>query len=209
MATPGQLVHSAAKILGIPEATVVQYDRNLAGAGLRSSGGRGRSAAQVTSQDAANLLIAICGAPISGASVKEAHRTCERYRSLRAYGVNIKSGSFSRLKSHFPTLGRLPERHLFGDAIAGLIDSIAAGEFGFSQDFFRYPNVDVHIDGPHPEATIVVDRYRRVQLNYRKTEDRLGYADSDFRQVRSFSFATLYEIAKVVGGRVDRHKASE
>src|ERR1700691_264728 len=29
MATPGELVRAVAEILGIPEATVVQYDRNL------------------------------------------------------------------------------------------------------------------------------------------------------------------------------------
>src|SRR5438105_5022742 len=120
--------HTIAQILGIPEATVVQHDRNLATAGLRTKAGRGRSAAQVTSHDAANLLIAIGGAPISGASVKESRRTCERYRLLRAYG---KSGSFSRLRSRLPTLVRLPDKHSFGDAIATLINSIAAGKFGF------------------------------------------------------------------------------
>jgi hypothetical protein len=45
MATPGQLV-----------------DRVLAESGLRTTGGRGLSAAQVTAADAANLLLAICGA---------------------------------------------------------------------------------------------------------------------------------------------------
>ena len=59
MATPGQLVQVMADILGIPKATVTQYDRVLAEKGLRSKGGRGTSAARVTSRDAANLLIAL------------------------------------------------------------------------------------------------------------------------------------------------------
>src|SRR5439155_17694246 len=68
MATPGQLVKCIAEALGIPEPTVVQYDRLLAENGLRSKGGRGTSAAKVTAVDAANLLIAIMGSPVAGAS---------------------------------------------------------------------------------------------------------------------------------------------
>ena len=61
MATPGQMVQTMADVLGIPAATVSQYDRQLAEAGLRTTGGRGPSAAKVGATDAANLLIAILG----------------------------------------------------------------------------------------------------------------------------------------------------
>src|ERR1700680_4344941 len=124
MATPGELVHIIANVLGIPEATVVQYDRNLAAAGLRTKGGRGRSAAKVTSRDAANLLIAIGGAPISGATVKETRTTCDLYRTLRTFESGTSPSNFSRFKSQLPTLGRLPREHSFGDAIAELVDSL-------------------------------------------------------------------------------------
>jgi hypothetical protein len=198
MATPGELVHTIAKVLGIAEATVVQIDRNLLAAGLRTKAGRGPSAAQVTSHDAANLLIAIGGAPITGASVKESRRTCERYRLLRAYGVQIKLGSFSRLKSQLPTLGRLPDKHSFGDAIAALIDSITAGEFGFPKDPLHYPHVSVRFDGPFPEGGIVVEfRGRRVQLSYQQTREPRRY-ESDFSQERRFGFATLSDVAKIL-----------
>jgi hypothetical protein len=56
--TPGQLVHAVSIALDIPEETVVQHDRNLVVAGLRTKGGRGRSAPDVTPLDAARLLIA-------------------------------------------------------------------------------------------------------------------------------------------------------
>jgi|SRR3954451_11800042 hypothetical protein len=72
MATPGELVKCVAEALGIPEPTVVLYDRVLAENGLRSKGGRGTSAARVTSGDAANLLIAILASPASGSSIKSA-----------------------------------------------------------------------------------------------------------------------------------------
>jgi hypothetical protein len=203
MATPGELVHTVAKVLGIPQATIVQYDRNLAAAGLRTKSGRGPSAAQVTSEDAANLLIAICGAPASGAAIKEAVETCERYRLLQAYGVNSKSksGPFARLKLHCPTLGRLPERHEFGRAIAALIDSVAAGEFGYPRDPFLYPYVSVRLDGPTPAGAIFIDFRRKIHVSYRKSDD-FQPDQGDFRQERRFGFATLQQIATLVGSRI-------
>src|SRR4051812_9790994 len=82
MATPGQLVKCIAEALGIPAPTVVQYDRLLAENGLRSKGGRGNSAANVTPIDAANLLIAIMGSPVAGASIKPAIEVCKTYGKL-------------------------------------------------------------------------------------------------------------------------------
>jgi hypothetical protein len=199
MATPGELVHTIAQALGIPATTVVQHDRNLAAFGLRTKAGRGRSAARVTSVDAANLLIAIGGAPISGASVKESSRTCERYRGLRSYGVLQKTGTFLRLTKQLPTLGKLPDKHAFGDAIATLIDAVAAGEFGSPADPFDYPHVSVRLGAPLPEAGISVELrgHRVVRLNYRETEESRRY-ESAFRQERRFGFAILREIAQTL-----------
>jgi hypothetical protein len=195
MGTPSELVQAVAEALGIPVATVVQYDRNLAAAGLRTVRGRGPSAANVSSHDAANLLISICGAPISGASVKESYRTCRRYGSLRSRG---RSKSFSRLKRSFPILARLPEEHLFADAVAALIDSMAVGEFGRTQDLYSWSLVSVTFQAPHPQATIVVEKPHRIQLTYGETED-FNFDDSDFRQRRTFGYGTLLKVARVVG----------
>ena len=64
MATPGELVDTMAEVLGLPIATVTQYDRQLAENSLRSRGGRSRGPAQkVTPRDAANLLISIMASP--------------------------------------------------------------------------------------------------------------------------------------------------
>jgi len=82
MATPGQLVETTAAILGIPQPTIALFDRVLAEHGLRSKGGRGRSAAKVNSRDAANLVIAVIGSSMSGASTKDAARACKIYASL-------------------------------------------------------------------------------------------------------------------------------
>jgi hypothetical protein len=59
--TPGQLVKAVSIALDVPEETVVQHDRNLVTAGLRTKGGRGPSAPKVTPLDAARLLVATLG----------------------------------------------------------------------------------------------------------------------------------------------------
>src|SRR5215510_6378080 len=59
--TAGQCVKAISIALEVPEETVVQHDRNLVVAGLRTKGGRGRSAPEVTPLDAARLLAATLG----------------------------------------------------------------------------------------------------------------------------------------------------
>ena len=81
MATPGQLVECVATALNVPQSTVVLYDRVLAESGLRSKGGRGKSAPKVTAEDAANLLIAIAGTSSGG--IATAARTVQLYSGLR------------------------------------------------------------------------------------------------------------------------------
>lgn len=63
MVSPGGLVKAVAAALGVPEATIIVHDRNLAAAGLRRKGGRGRSAAVMTPHDAAALLISVMASP--------------------------------------------------------------------------------------------------------------------------------------------------
>jgi hypothetical protein len=182
-------------MLGAPEATVIQHDRNLVAAGLRSKGGRGLSAAQVTSRDAANLLIAICGSSPFGASVKETVTTYHRYAPLKAFR-GTRPGNFSRVKSQFPTLGLLPEGHSFRDALAALIDSIAAGELKWHR--WKTGDVYVSLHDVGPTASIQVKGNNTLWLSYRRTAN-LPDIDADLRQVRSFSITTLRELAHVVG----------
>jgi hypothetical protein len=56
--TPGQLVDAITIAMDVPRKNVVAHDRNLVLAGLRTVGGRGRSAPAVTPLDAARLLVA-------------------------------------------------------------------------------------------------------------------------------------------------------
>lgn len=85
MATPGELVHAIAEALGVPEPTVVVHDRNLVVAGLRTKGGRGRSAAKITANDAANLLIAVAGSTGYNAAIKDSASTATAFMRLPQY----------------------------------------------------------------------------------------------------------------------------
>jgi hypothetical protein len=155
MATPGQLVEAMAAVLGISQATVALYDRVLAEHGLRSKGGRGRSAAKVTSRDAANLLIAAIASPVSGSSTREAARACKVYGAL----PNLKKASWPENFTKFglPILAHLPKKHSLGEALSALIDAAGKGE-QFKrpiQKHFAFWHIE--FDGPRPWAEILAD----------------------------------------------------
>jgi hypothetical protein len=159
MATPGQLVDTMARILGIPMATVTQYDRELSEHGLRSKSGRGRSAAQVTAEDAANLLMAIGGSPVAGPSIKVAAATCMDFGALRDHTTNPRREAFAR--AGLLTFGGLHPRHTFRDALTALIEAACRGE---TLDVSRVGEQTgdkalsvTFATGPFPNATISVD----------------------------------------------------
>lgn len=215
MATPGELVHCIASMLKVPVPTVVQYDRNLAAAGLRSKGGRGLSAARVTSQDAANLLIAIVGAPMSGATVKETLATWHRFSPLRADLGNspLSASDFSHWKRELPTLSRLRKRHTFRDAIAALIDSAARGEFENSvnnpvsrtrnDSRIRLPRVYISISAPLIGAHISVQPagadHSPIVAYRPKEAERHADTYGDLSQQRTISLRTILTIAQTIG----------
>ena len=65
MALLSDLVRVVAKVEGLEEVSVGIFARHAREAGLISQGGRGRSAAQMTVRDAANLLIAVNGCSLA------------------------------------------------------------------------------------------------------------------------------------------------
>jgi hypothetical protein len=215
MATPGQLVEAMALSLGVSIATVIQYDRQLAESGLRSKGGRGRSAAAITARDAANLLIAIAAPPLAGPTVKEAARTCEAYGSLKA--LQRASWIHRFPKFGLPTLTSLPACHSLGEALSALIDGVGKGEI------FQIPDREgpltadfcfgVQFEGPRPWAEILADGSMgqgktsqmarlvytsgRTAKGFRKPGARLR---GDLHQSRSISFATIRALGSLIGG---------
>ena len=216
MATPGQLVQVMADVLGIWKPTVVQYDRVLAENGLRSSGGRGPSAAKVTSRDAANLLIALAMSPLFGMSAKDAVRNCETYASLHS------SPTFHEWSKNFaafglPTLSNLPIKHSFGEALAALIDAAGKGETfknpGKQYATCRPEGFEIQFVGPGPSAQITAESTRDSGLSARliysgaprrKGKRVLTLADiekiPDLDQISSVSFRTIRALGMLVLG---------
>ena len=115
MASPGKLVQTLAQALDLPEASLVHIDRGLVVAGLRSKGGRGRSAARVTPRDAAVLLVAI----LAGGLAKDAPTAIHRY--LDAHPLRAPGAAHPFADLGLPDLAGLPLRHSFIDAVATLI----------------------------------------------------------------------------------------
>ena len=127
MASPGELVNKMAEVLGVPQPTVVQHDRHLAVAGLRTRGGRGRSAAKMTPRDAAHLLVAVMGSGAFG--MPQAKDTVETLKTVGGLvSLNLHpQHTFKFDKATFPELSSLPERHCFVDAVERLIDCARDG----------------------------------------------------------------------------------
>jgi hypothetical protein len=121
MATPAQLVHAVSDATGVPLSTIVDIDRKLVKGKLRTKGGRGFSAAQMTPLDAARLLTAVLGSPQANASVE----AVERYANTRVDKARSSEKLFGAVE--LDDLAALPARHSFVDALAGLIKSASSG----------------------------------------------------------------------------------
>jgi hypothetical protein len=215
MATPGTLVRTMADALGIHAATVAQYDRRLAEAGLRTVAGRGTSAAKVSAFDAANLLIAILGTPASGPSIKAAQQTCERVGSLSlrvdADFIEIRR----RIKAFgLPSFADLPPQHTFRCAIATLIRGASLGEL------FRIADVNnvltegdfcfhIVVQSQHPLAEIWFSSQlvsgtpmQSGTLAY-IPESVPRFPDSDLVQSRAITYQTLRALGRLMTGSKD------
>jgi hypothetical protein len=166
MVFPHQLVETVANVLGVPTQTVSQHDRILALKGLRKRGGRGRSSAKVTPVDAANLIIAVVGASISGPVVRDTAINFERYAGLSAKfdSVHNDGGSWS---SDLKVMQGLGAGHSFRDALAALISAFSETRMETTEVFrqaydepFKITGevrIFVELRAPLPEAAISIE----------------------------------------------------
>lgn len=214
MVSPGGLVEIIAALLGIEPRTVAQFDRQLAENGLRTSGGRGRSAAQVTSVDAANLLIAILGAPPAAPAIKQAVETWKTYAELPALNSRGHPRTFPAESLFLSSMAELPPGHSFRDGLAALIDSIRFGEYrslceiGKKQAFldvtiawrYRRPTAGISVNGFHGETErVVYEEKERPPGSKRKVKKGGQIGFFDMTQSRSISRHTLVPLAELLG----------
>ncbi|MGD0185313.1 MAG: hypothetical protein ABSC25_08685 [Roseiarcus sp.] len=115
------MVETLSEATGAALATVVDIDRRLVKAGLRTKGGRGLSAARMTALDAARLLTAIIGSPQATASGEAVRRYAETHVDRRRSSEGLFGGI------EVDDLARLPARHSFVDGLTALIASAANG----------------------------------------------------------------------------------
>src|SRR6516225_10564251 len=114
--TPGQLVKAMSIALNTPLETVTQHDRNLAIAGLRTTGARGRNAPHVTTLDAARLLAAILGSI----------RTMDSVVTVKGLESAVRSPGLEGEGDMTTVFPDLPLKHNFVDALVWLINSAIA-----------------------------------------------------------------------------------
>jgi hypothetical protein len=202
MATPGELVRVMADVLGISKATVVQYDRVLSEHGLRSKRGRGTSAAEVTSADAANLLISLAASASSGAAPKDAVNVCRKFGSFVAVPLYHWPGICSAVG--LSLLSKLPPEHSLRMALAALIDSAAKGELRRSSDV----EVSVQFLAPEPAAHILCSsekigvqahgHYVDIKPAAARRVARRGLVRGDLVTVSTIGLATLRALGALV-----------
>ncbi|CAK7257257.1 MULTISPECIES: hypothetical protein [unclassified Shinella] len=126
MANSKQLAKAISEVLGVPLKTIEQIDRVLSEAGLRHVGGRGPFAAKMQASDAANLLIAVAAAPVSGAFVKDAARNCRHYMSLTVSRNDAKP--WFNGNSRIPQIAALPPMHSVADFLTAAIEAAISGD---------------------------------------------------------------------------------
>ncbi|NUU41576.1 hypothetical protein [Tardiphaga robiniae] len=186
MPFPGHLVECVASVLNVPAKTVTQHDRILASVGLRKVSGRGRSAARVTPNDAASLLITVVGSPIAGPTVKDTVQTFERYANLVA--TNPIGLEVATWPPSLKVLQNLAPGHTFRDAVASLVHVWSRGKprspdvfVEIEQDPFQtigdvYLTIKLH--APRPTASILIEaEITRLSIGHDGKDPRNYYTD--------------------------------
>ncbi len=220
MATPGDLIAVVAESLGLPEVMVSQHDRNLASAGLRSKGGRGLSAAKMTADDAATLLIAC----VASLAVKDTVQAFELYGRMQSVmgssDINKRLPSWELERFPIPELMQLDPGHTFKDALSALVKASSRGAFLDTKkdDHGNLPvSVSIGINAPSPIANIEIrfstgERFlgseSRVYSGWEsdKSSEALQaffkklLLSGDMRQERYFSLATINAVGHLLRG---------
>jgi hypothetical protein len=127
--TPGELVKAVSIALDVPAETVVQHDRNLVVAGLRTTGARGSNAPSVTHRDAARLIASILGS----VKLKDSAAVVQRLEEAKA-----TRGPEDYISLPYPRLIKLPENHSFIDGLTAIIEEVDTPQmFDDVPDFVR------------------------------------------------------------------------
>ncbi|PTV95867.1 hypothetical protein C8J27_103196 [Rhodobacter aestuarii] len=219
MTTPGEMVKCAATTLGVPEVTLTQIDRELVSHGMRTKGGRGKSAAKMGSNDVTNLLIAV----LTGALIKDVAEMAREYSDLP---VSSGDGKWSLADFPLPSVQSLPPDHTFGQALRAFIDAEVNREIDAALqgvqpskvgDYVmpRHLHLEFRLLTPLPSAaiTLIVGGEFREEHHYslnvpNTTDEAILWAEGfikqgrggDMRRMQWFSWRTIKAMAKFLRG---------
>jgi hypothetical protein len=162
--TPRQLVQAVSIALNVPEETVVQHDRNLVVAGLRTKGGRGRSAPLMTPLDAARLLVAALASFRTKDSVTTVNQfECSIFHAPGHY--DIDGFKFRDEPDHDASEGidnailSLPPTHNLIDALVAVIREASMPIDDCKSFLNRFGKLGVSCSSPSGEAKIGEDPF--------------------------------------------------
>jgi hypothetical protein len=156
--TPGVFIEHFAQILGLPSKSIVVIDRALLEAGLRSRGGRGRSAAKVKVADAATLLLAVMATP----ALTQSDQAVLRWLRVKSFGrpksMPEPFGSMFAAAAPLPLLTLLEKLiaippadygdhsivlEVCADQMIAILYVRKGGKRGFEISFAEYPDQEV------------------------------------------------------------------
>jgi hypothetical protein len=123
MARLPQLIDAVSKTSGRDRSSVEHWARAIREAGLITTTKRGVGAANMTTRDAANLLIGLCGAD----TPREAAKAVHEFRSLKVFAPWSESGEF------FDVYERIKDAPDFGNAIEELMEGVQEIRSTFSR----------------------------------------------------------------------------
>jgi hypothetical protein len=165
--TPGELVKAISIALDLPEETVVQHDRNLAVAGLRTTGARGRNAPHVTYLDAARVIVAMLGSVRTKDSVETIRKfETAKFESIkvdwqemaanaRAQGFKISDTDIADLnRKADPAIDALPQAHNFIEGVAAVISAASYPIEDLDLHLQRFAEMWIECDSLYTSATI-------------------------------------------------------
>jgi hypothetical protein len=217
MASPAQLVQTVSSVTGVPLPTIVDIDRKLVKGKLRTKGGRGFNAAQMTPLDAARLLAAVLGSPQANAAANAVHR----YENT--YPDRARSSDELFATAKLDDLAKLPARHSFVDALAALIASAATGslstiiggaEQGWTPSievfaFTRATRGRIRIAGLPNGLTASVEYVPAAAGTKasRKRVVRTGDSLGDLEQSRRVTERTILPIARLLASESENDRA--
>jgi hypothetical protein len=153
----------------------------------------------VTVEDAANLLIAIAGTPMSG--IGSAAAVVRQFS-----GLKYTRSRLERDPKQWPVFLSLPgmeglgSDHSFRDGLIALIEAVRHRKLTFKKGKpVRLFQVSVYLNGPRPSAGITIQLNRASVADYGQFAESQADLFSGLQWHQTFSHLTILAVAELLG----------